>query len=361
MKTRYEMTENPKQTEVIDCPNRRDKICILSRLKKIKGSSGLVKSLRSETDDGLPSCSNFPERTTLEEMEMDKPVLAEIEHLKGKKTDEQLEAIKDVLERNEDVFSKQKADIGCCNFVEHEIELEESAVPHREGARRMTPHKSDACRNEIETLLEYDMIEPSKSPWACGVVMAKKKGDQLRFCCLSVSELRHGEGCLSHTTLDLGSAFWQVPLRKQDREKTGFACQLGLFQWKRMPFGLCNATATFQRLIAHALIGVTKKYGNLVMCYVDDVVIATPALEDHIERLEEVFACLKRSGLNCKPSKCEILKDSIKYLGRMLDRHGIRPDPDAVEAVLTWKLPKTEHQLMSFLGFANYYREFVKG
>ena len=97
--------------------------------------------------------------------------------MRGKITDEQLEAIEDVLERNEEVFSRHKADIGCCNFVEHEIELEENAVPHRERARRMTPHKSDACRKEIETLLEYDMIEPSKSPWSCGVVMAKKKGD----------------------------------------------------------------------------------------------------------------------------------------------------------------------------------------
>ena len=83
-------------------------------------------------------------------MQSDKPVLPEIEHLRGKLTDEQLEAIKDVLERNEEV---------------HEIELEENAVPHREGARRLTPHKSEACRKEIETLLEYDMIEPSKSPW----------------------------------------------------------------------------------------------------------------------------------------------------------------------------------------------------
>ena len=146
VKTRYEITENSKQSEVVDCPNHRDKICILRRLKKIKGSSGLVKSLKSETDDGLSSCSIFPERPTLEEMEMDKPVLPEIEHMRGKVTDEQLEAIKDVLERNEDVFSNNKADIGCCNFVEHEIELEESAVPHREGAaRRMTPHKSDCC------------------------------------------------------------------------------------------------------------------------------------------------------------------------------------------------------------------------
>ena len=128
-----------------------------------------------------------------------------------------------------------------------------------------------------------------------------------------------------------------------------------------MLFGLCNATATFQRLMAQALTSLTKKYDNLVMCYVDDMVIATPTLEDHIERLVDVFACMKRKGLNCKPSKCEILKDSIKLLGRMVDKYGIRPDPDAVEAVLTWNLPKTEHQLMSSLGFANYYREFIRG
>ena len=197
---------------------------------------------------------------------MDKSVSPEIEHLRGKLTDEQLEAIVDVLERNEDVFSKHKAYKGYFNFVEHEIELEESAVPHREGARRMTLNKSDACRKEIETLLEYDMIEPSKSPWACGVVMAKKKGDQIRFCCdfrypnsvkvqdvylipridESLSKLRYALG--------LGSVFWQVPLRKRGREKRGFSCELGLFQLKRKPFGLCNSTATFQRLMADALM-----------------------------------------------------------------------------------------------------------
>ena len=105
------MTENVKENEVLDCPNHMDKICIMRRLKKIKNSSGLVKSLKSETDDGISSSSYFPERPTLEEMEMDKV------------KDDQLEAIKDVLERNEDVFTKHKADIGCCNFVEHEIEL----------------------------------------------------------------------------------------------------------------------------------------------------------------------------------------------------------------------------------------------
>ena len=377
MRTDYEETQNLKKHNVKDCPYHANKDKILKRINELKSIHKLF-SMKSETDDGLSSCSNFPERPSSYELESDKPVLPEIEHLKGKIGEGDFEKLRDLLDRNAEVFSKHKADIGCCNFVEHEIELEEGAVPHREGARRMTPHKSEACRAEIEMLLEYDMIEPSKSPWACGVVMAKKKGGQLRFCCdfryLNTVTIKDAypipriDESLSKlgdakffTTLDLGSAFWQVPLRKKDREKTGFACELGLYQWKRMPFGLCNATATFQRLMAQALTGVTKKYGNLLMCYVDDVVIATPTLEDHIDRLDEVLGCMKRAGLKCKPSKCEILRDSIKYLGRMVDRHGVRPDPEAVEAVMTWKAPRTDTQLMSFLVFANYYREFIKG
>ena len=374
MRTDYEETQNLKKYSVKDCPYHANKDKILKRINELKSIHKLF-SMKSETDDGLSSCSNFPERPSSYELDSDKPVLPEIEHLKGKIGEGDFEKLRDVLYRNADVFSKHKADIGCCNFVEHEIELEVGAVPLREGARRMTPHKSEACRAEIEMLLEYDMIEPSKSPWACGVVMAKKKGGQLRFCCdfrylnaVTIKDVTRIDESLSKlgdakffTTLDLGSAFWQVPLRKKDREKTGFACELGLYQWKRMPFGLCKATATFQRLMAQALTGVTKKYGNLLMCYVDDVVIATPTLEDHIDRLDEVFGCMKRAGLKCKPSKCEILRDSIKYLGRMVDRHGVRPDPEAVEAQLTWKAPRTDTQLMSFLGFANYYREFIKG
>ena len=285
-----------KKFDVTKCPLHANQECIMKRTNELKSSRKLF-SMKSETDDGLSSCSNFPERPTEKELAANKPILPEIEHLKGKISDKELDSLRAVLSRNADVFSKHKADIGCCNFVEHEIEIEEGSVPHREGARRMTPHKSEACRKEIEMLMEYDMIEPSKSPWACGVVMAKKKGGQLRFCCdfryliavtikdaypiprIDESLSKLGDAKF-FTTLDLGSAFWQVPLRKQDREKTGFACELGLFQWKRMPFGLCNATATFQRLMAQALTSVTNKYGNLIMCYVDDVVIATPTLEE---------------------------------------------------------------------------------
>ena len=135
------------------------------------------------------------------------------------------------------------------------------------------------------------MIEPSKFPWAWEVVMTKKKGGQLRFCCdFALPECGKDKGFPASTppiprideslsmlgdakfftTLDLGFAFWQGPLRKKDRDKLGFAYELGLYQWKRMPFGICNATATFQQLMAQALTNVSKKYGKLTMCYVDD-------------------------------------------------------------------------------------------
>ena len=111
------------------------------------------------------------------------------------------------------------------------------------------------------------------------------------------------------TTLVLGSAFWQFHLRKRiEREKTGFACELGLYQCKRMPFGLCKAMATFQKLMAQGSTSITKNDKNLVMCYMDDIMIATPTLADHMDKLDEIFDCIKRAGLKSKPSKCEILR-----------------------------------------------------
>ena len=176
MRTDYEETQNFKTYNVKECPYQANKDKILKKINELKSLYKLF-SMNSETNDDLSSCSKFPERPSSYEPESDKPVWPETEHLKGKIGKRDFELLRAVLNRNADVFSKHKADIGCCNFVEHEIELEDGAVPHR----RMTPHKSAACRAEIEMLLEYDMIEPSKSPWACGVVMAKKKGGSLGF------------------------------------------------------------------------------------------------------------------------------------------------------------------------------------
>ena len=156
--TDYEETPNLKKHQVKDCLTHADKGLVLETIDELK-SLNRTFSMRSETDKELSSYSNLPERPSSYKLESDKPVLPVIEHLKGMIGEGEFESLKAVLNRNADIFSKHKADIGCCNFLEHKIELEKHA-------RRMISHKSEASRAEIEKLLEYDMIEPSKSPWA---------------------------------------------------------------------------------------------------------------------------------------------------------------------------------------------------
>ena len=152
LNSNFQSVENLKKFDVTKCPLHANQECILRRVNEMKSSRKLF-SMKSETDDGLSSCSNFPERPTETELAANKPVLPEIEHLKEKLSEKELDSLRAVLSRNADVFSKHKAEIGCCNFLEHEVEIEEGSVPYREGARRMTPHKSDACRREIEMLI----------------------------------------------------------------------------------------------------------------------------------------------------------------------------------------------------------------
>ena len=211
---------------------------------------------------------------------------------------------------------KRKADIGRCTIAKHTIEVDPGAVPHREGARRMSPEKAERANQEVRSLLALGMIQLPLSPWESGIVMVKKKSGELRFCCdfrplnevtikdayplprIDESLARLGNAKI-YTSIDLAWAFWQIPLRKADRHKTAFACELGLFDWRRMPFGLCNASATFQRAIARALQKIVNRKGSMVMAYIDDPVIATETVEDHMARLRRSLNASARLASRC--------------------------------------------------------------
>ena len=240
----------------------------------------------------------------------------------------------------------------------------------------MSPEKAERANQEVRSLLALGMIQPSLYPWASGIVMVKKKSRELRFCCdfrplnevtikdanplprIDESLARLGNAKI-YTSIDLAWAFWQIPLRKADRHKTAFACELGLFEWRRMPFGLCNASATFQRAIARALQKIVNRKGSMVMAYIDDIVIATETVEDHMARLREVFDCLREAGFKMRVAKCDFMKPEIKYLGRVVSAEGVKPDPKAVAKLRDWDIPHNKTEMQSFLGFANYYREFI--
>ena len=282
------------------------------------------------------------------------------------------ESLDNILNEFDDLFMKRKADIGRCTIAKHTIEVEPGAVPHREGARRMSPEKAERANQEVRSLLALGMIQPSLSPWASGIVMEKKKSGELRFCCdfrplhevtikdayplprIDESLARLGNAKI-YTSIDLAWAFWQIPLRKADRHKTAFACELGLFEWRRMPFGLCNASATFQRAIARALQKIVNRRGSMVMAYIDDIVIATETVEDHMARLREVFECLREAGFKMRVAKCDFMKPEIKYLGRVVSAEGVKPDPKAVSKLRDWDIPRNKTEMQSFLNF----KEFV--
>ena len=116
-----------------------------------------------------------------------------------------------------------------------------------------------------------------------------------------------------------------------------------------MPFGMCNSSATFQRAIARALRTIVNREGSMVMAYIDDIVIATETVEDHMARLREVFECLREAGFKMRVAKCDFMKSEIKYLGRVVSAEGVKPDPKAVAKLRDWEIPRNKTEMQSHL------------
>ncbi len=159
--------------------------------------------------------------------------------------------------------------------------------------------------------------------------------------------------------LDLRSGYYQIPMNKDDQEKTAFICPLGFFEFERMPQGLSGAPATFQRVMERPSVGDMNFLEVLV--YLDDLIIFGRTIEEHEERLLKVLDRLREEGLKLSLDKCQFCRTSVTYVGHVVSQEGIATDPSKVEAVITWPRPRTVTELRSFLGFCGYYRHFVKG
>ena len=346
------------------------------------GVSGYVTNIsrveaQEQSIGSTGATSELPVKVAGEEVKKF-PTRPKTEHLKELLEPEVMKELDEVLDDNEDLFMRCKTDIGNAKGFFHDIEILEGAEPHRDTYRRFPPPKREAADEQVQALLDDGVIEPSQSPFASAIVLVKKSDGSWRLCIdfrrlnaitkkdafplPRIDEALEKLGNARYfSTLDMGSAFWQVPLTERAKECTAFVTHRGQYQWNRMPFGLCNATATFQRLMSQVLVRILPRYGNVVLCYVDDVLIATWSQKDHVTRLRDVFAALKAAGLKLKAAKCELFKTHIKYLGRHIDAEGVRPDPDKLEAVDNWRVPNSKKTLASFLGFAGYYRDFIRG
>ncbi len=281
--------------------------------------------------------------------------------------------VRALLHKYQAVFSTCEGDLGCTELISHDIPpLDE--VPIRQRYRRIPPSEYDVVRAHINQLLETQVIRESCSPYASPIVLDKKDGS-LRMCVdyhqLNVKTRKDAfplprieesldtlTGARWFSTMDLASGYNQVPVTEGDKPKTAFCTPFGLFEWNRMPFGLCNAPSTFQRLMER-LFG--DQQCRSLLLYSDDIIVFSSSIEQHLERLEVVLGRLGRERLKARWEKCAFLQPEVRYLGHVISAKGMATDPSKVLAVAQWRRPASATELRSFLGFASYYRWFVEG
>ena len=152
------------------------------------------------------------------------------------------------------------------------------------------------------------------------------------------------------------SGYWQIQVAEKDQPKTAFCTTEGLFEFKVMPFGLCNAPATFQRLMDLVLAGLQWFH---CLVYLDDVIILGKTFSEHLASLNQVFSHLHQAGLKLQPKKCHLLQRQVQFLGHIVSHEGVSAYPQKLEKVATWSTPRTIKEVQQFLGFAGYYRRFI--
>ena len=272
-----------------------------------------------------------------------------------------------------DIFALDASELGTTTLVKHVINTEDQA-PVRQPVRRMPFALRSNVDQMVDEMLDQRVIKPSSSPWSSPVVLVKKDGG-LRFC-VDYRRLNHvtkldefplpliddtldlSAGARYFTTLDLASGYWQVAMDPASQKKTAFTTYSGLYEFCKMPFGLVNAPATFQRLMEVVLAGLARSSCHV---YLDDVLVFGRTLEEHNSNLSKVFERIRGAGLRLKPRKCNFAKESVEYLGHVVSADGIQTDPQKLRAVNEYPTPSDVKSLRSFLGLASYYRRFVPG
>ena len=288
--------------------------------------------------------------------------------------DGQKEAATNLLSKWTSVFSTGPTDLGCTDLTEHEITLTDEK-PFKEPYRRIPPGMFEEVREHLQEMLDAGAIRPSNSPFSSNIVLVRKKDNSLRFCidfrrlnartvpdAYSIPRVDETFDSLAgskfFSKLDLRSGYWQVPIREEDKFKTAFSVgPLGFYECNRMAFGLTNAPSTFQRMIERCM-GVHNLRDCLI--FLDDIIVFSKTFEDHCEKLEAVFECLKKHNLKLKGSKCEFFRDRVQYLGHIVSASGVETDADKISALKDWPVPTNVKEVRKFLGFAGYYRRFVE-
>lgn len=273
-----------------------------------------------------------------------------------------------------DCFATNLTEVGKTNVTKMTITLsDDTPVTYR--PYRMPFSEREVVRGIVRDLMQNDIIRESNSPYSSPVLLVKKKTGEFRMCidyrALNRKTVKDKyplprmddlldslNGSKYFTTLDLASGYHQIPLDEESVPKTAFVTPDGHFEFLRVPFGLANAPAVFQRAI-NRILGPLRF--ETAMAYLDDVLIPSVSIKEGIERLESILKLFRTAGLTLRLSKCSFLQENIEYLGHEISNSGIRPGVAKIKAVSGFRQPKDVHEVRRFLGLASYFRKFIKG
>lgn len=263
--------------------------------------------------------------------------------------------------------------LGKTHLIEHKIDTG-NAEPVKQRYFPISPAMQVHLYKELERMLALGVVRESNSPWNSPVLLVAKSNGDYRLCfdgrkLNSVTKrdaypLPYVSDILNKlrdakylTSIDLKSAFWQIPLEESSREKCAFTVPgKGLFEFTRMPFGLNNSAQTQQRLMDKIFPETLQPN---VFTYLDDIIIVTKTFEDHLRILRDVYDRLKRAGLTINIDKCHFCRPSLQYLGYVVDKHGLRTSPEKISAIQNFPKPMNVTELKRFMGVCSWYRRFI--
>ncbi|CAI7737760.1 unnamed protein product [Closterium sp. NIES-53] len=291
-----------------------------------------------------------------------------------KQTQELPPAVKKILEEFQDVLPDDLPDqLPPYRTHQHDIVEEPGSKPTFRAPYRLSPTELADMKKQIEYLLEKRLIRPSTSPYGAPVLFTPKPDGSLRMCidyrALNKQTIKNKypipriddlldqlRGATVFSKLDLRSGYWQIRMADNSIHKNAFRTRYGSYEYLVMPFGLTNAPATFQAEMNHILQPLLDE---CVVVYLDDILIYSKDMKQHVEHLRRVFEIPRRECFYVKLSKSEFAMKKVQFLGHMVSAQGVHVDPKKIEAVRTWKTPENVKELQQILGFANYYNRFI--
>ena len=352
-----------------------DKIAILNHSKSdiyLKAGTQVAEAVLAMKKEDESSDQPDPE-------ELQEQVLMELELEKSEKLrqdEKMMERAKELVRRYADIFASPTEGAGTTDLIEFDIKLVPGAEPVKSRPRPLNPRQEEDLRKQIKQWEKDGVCRRASdhAAWASPMVGVLKKNGLTRWCCdyrklnertvpdnwplPSVAgnlERLCGSNCFS--TLDSAAAYNTIPTTKRASKYLTFICFLGSYEMLKMPFGARNSASVYSRFVQKVMDSINS---TSVLAYLDDVIVHTDGLEEHMKQLELTFEAHRKAGLRLRAQKTFLFRDEVDYLGHHVSADGVAMIPAYVEKITKWPRPTTTKELKTFVGFVSYYRQYIR-